>query len=72
MRDKLLTLEEAKEYLRIKKVTLYKLVRSGNIPASKVGRQWRFKKDRIDNWLRRQEVAYNKNRKNFKDRCGIG
>lgn len=63
MQDKLMTLDETREYLRIEKITLYKLVRSGKIPASKVGRQWRFKRDRIDNWLRQQEIAYNKNKK---------
>lgn len=62
MKDRLMTLDDASEYLRIKKVTLYTLVRNGKIPASKVGRQWRFRKERLDNWLHQQEIAYRRRR----------
>lgn len=42
------SIEEAEEYLGIKKRTLYKLAKSGNIPAVKIGGQWRFSKFRLD------------------------
>jgi excisionase family DNA binding protein len=43
--------EEAKRYLKLTKSTFYRLLQSNQIPASKIGRQWRFKKEEIDKWL---------------------
>jgi len=31
--------------------TLYKLVQSGALPGQKVGKQWRFRKSAVDEWL---------------------
>ena len=42
------SIEEAEEYLGIKKRTLYKLAKTGNIPAIKIGGQSRFSKYRLD------------------------
>ena len=48
-RDRVIfSIEEAEEYLGIKKRTLYKLAKTGNIPAIKIGGQWRFSKYRLD------------------------
>lgn len=46
-----LTIDELAAYLKIAKSTLYKLSQEGRIPAQKVGRHWRFRKDAIDRWL---------------------
>ncbi len=46
-----LTIDELADYLRIPKSTLYKLAQAGKIPAQKVGRHWRFRKEAIDRWL---------------------
>jgi excisionase family DNA binding protein len=40
------------EFLKIAKPTLYKYIRSGQIPAFKVGRIWRFHRDALDAWVR--------------------
>jgi len=53
MVDKLLVVDEALEYLRLSKPTLYKLIKKGKLPASKVGHQWRFDKDELKGWLKR-------------------
>ena len=47
----ILTVDEAAEYLRIPKSSLYKLAKEGKIPCQKVGRSWRFHRQVIDNWL---------------------
>jgi len=39
----------AADYLHIKKWTLYRLAKKGKVPGIKVGGQWRFKKDVLDN-----------------------
>ena len=54
----LLTFDETKEFLRITTSTLYRLVQNGVVPASKVGGQWRFKRDRLEKWLSAQEVRF--------------
>ena len=47
----ILTVDEAAEYLRIPKSSLYKLAQEGKVPCQKVGRHWRFHRDAIDTWL---------------------
>ena len=47
----ILTVDEISDYLKIPKSTIYKLVREGKIPAQKIGRHWRFRKEAIDLWL---------------------
>ena len=54
MDSKLLTFDEVKKYLRVSSSTLYRMAQAGKIPASKVGRAWRFKKEKIDAWLDKQ------------------
>ena len=55
--SELMTVEELAAYLRVTKKTIYRLLRQGKIPATKVGRQWRFEKARIDEWLHRSSVG---------------
>ena len=49
----LMTLEEVAKYLRVTKKTIYRFLERGLIPATKIGRQWRFDRDSIDVWVRR-------------------
>ncbi|HMN15963.1 MAG TPA: helix-turn-helix domain-containing protein [Bellilinea sp.] len=44
----IMTIEEVAEYLRVPVSSLYKLAQQGKIPASKVGRHWRFRREFID------------------------
>ncbi|KPJ52142.1 MAG: hypothetical protein AMJ37_03465 [Dehalococcoidia bacterium DG_18] len=50
----LLTTKEAAEYLKLNYMTVYKLAQRGRIPASKIGGNWRFKKELLDDWLAKQ------------------
>lgn len=55
MRDEaFLTTEEVLEYLQVNLRTVYRLIKAGKIPAVRVGRQWRFRKSDIDEWLQSQ------------------
>ena len=47
----LMTLDEVAAYLRLSKDTAYRMAQTGNLPASKVGVQWRFRKADVDQWL---------------------
>jgi excisionase family DNA binding protein len=47
----LMTIDEVAEYLRVKKRTVYDWVKKGKIPAIKAVGLWRFRRERIDQWL---------------------
>ena len=49
-----LTTEEVLGYLKVTPRTIYRLIRTGELPAVRVGRQWRFRRADLDNWLDRQ------------------
>lgn len=49
-----MNVEEVADYLRVAPATIYRLAQQGKIPGAKVGRSWRFSKDRIDRWLDEQ------------------
>ena len=51
----ILTLEELHSYLKIPKPTLYALAQHGRIPAAKVGKHWRFRRNDINEWLKAQQ-----------------
>ena len=54
MTDKWMTVKDVAEYLQLSKDQIYRLAQQGKIPASKVGRGWRFKREKIDDWMESQ------------------
>ena len=52
MDKEILTTQEAIEYLRVTRMTIYKLVKNGRIKGVKAGRDYRFLKSELDNFLR--------------------
>jgi excisionase family DNA binding protein len=52
--DRIMTLEEVAEYLRVKPQTIYTWAQENKIPAAKIGREWRFRKTVIDKWFNDQ------------------
>lgn len=53
----LMTIEELADYLKVTRRTIYEWLKQHKVPAVKMVGQWRFKKDKIDAWLDRQESA---------------
>jgi len=51
--NELMNVKEAAKYLRVNYMTVYKLVKKKRIPATKVGGNWRFKQEILDEWLLR-------------------
>ncbi len=62
MQETLLTVEQVASYLKVDKFTVYRLLAQKEMPAFKVGNQWRFRKAMIDAWLMRNS---NVRRKGF-------
>jgi len=51
MDTEILDLEQAMEFLRASERTMIKLLRDENVPARKIGREWRFTKNSLLEWL---------------------
>jgi excisionase family DNA binding protein len=47
----ILTVIEVARFLRVPKSTVYKLARVGKLPASKIGKHWRFLLRDIHDWM---------------------
>lgn len=53
--DLVLTVAELAEYLKLSEKTVRSLAGRGDLPGRKVGNQWRFRKQEIDEWLRSRD-----------------
>jgi excisionase family DNA binding protein/PAS domain S-box-containing protein len=49
-RKRVLTVKDVAAYLQVSQTTIYRLVWRGQIPAFKVGGDWRFNIDSVDEW----------------------
>jgi len=47
----IMTSKEVAKYLRIHQITLYKLIRRGEIPSFKIGSDYRFSRGEIEKWI---------------------
>ncbi len=50
-RNDIMTLEEVAAYLKLKPQTIYTWAQEKEIPAAKIGKEWRFRKSIIDEWF---------------------
>jgi len=50
-----MTAEEVAAFLRVHRTTLYRLARSGRIPAFKIGSDWRFYREQVTEWMKKNE-----------------
>ena len=50
--NEVLTAGEVASYLRVSLSTIYRLLKSGDLPAFKIGSDWRFNRVHIEEWLR--------------------
>jgi excisionase family DNA binding protein len=48
--DDIMTVNEVTEYLRIHRTTLYRLLKQKEIPAFRIGSDWRFSRTQLDKW----------------------
>ncbi len=54
-----LTMDEVLGYLRVTPRTIYRLIKTGDLPAVRIGRQWRFRQSDLDAWLSRRQTNAN-------------
>jgi excisionase family DNA binding protein len=53
-----MTVEEVADYLQVHTSTIYRLLKRHEIPAFKLGSDWRFKQESIDRWISQRESAH--------------
>ncbi len=51
--------KEMCEYLGVSRDTLLTWINEKNMPASKVGRSWKFKTSEVDEWIKSGKAAAN-------------
>ncbi|MGO9603704.1 MAG: helix-turn-helix domain-containing protein [Candidatus Binataceae bacterium] len=56
MSSKVLTVAELAEYLRVHRSTIYRLLKALKLPAFRIGSDWRFNREQIDEWRLKQAV----------------
>jgi excisionase family DNA binding protein len=55
MVDEILTLPEVADLLKVAEKTVYTMVKRRDIPAFKVGGQWRFQRTDLLSWIEQQK-----------------
>ncbi len=52
MEDRWLSITEICKYLGVSNDTVYKWIYKHEMPAHRMGRLWKFKKDEVDAWVK--------------------
>ena len=52
MEDRWLSISEICKHLGVSNDTVYKWIDKGGMPAHRMGRLWKFKKDEVDEWVK--------------------
>jgi excisionase family DNA binding protein len=51
-----MTLHEVAAYLRVHTSTVYRLLKKDKLPAFKFGSDWRFNREAIEAWMKKQQT----------------
>jgi len=54
--DPIMSVEEVAEYPSLHPLTVRRLARDGEIPAFKIGRQWRIKRALLEAWIEQRSA----------------
>jgi excisionase family DNA binding protein len=52
----IMTIADVADYLGLHELTVRRLAREGAIPALKLGRQWRVKRDLLEKWIENRSM----------------
>jgi excisionase family DNA binding protein len=53
---RILTVKEVANYLQVSRATVLRLLKRDQLPAFKIGSDWRFNVEQIDRWRAEQEI----------------
>lgn len=51
--DQFLTVQEVAELMRVSTMTVYRLIKAGDLPAARVGRSYRLRQAQVESYLER-------------------
>ena len=57
MQKEIMNVSELAHYLGVSRSKIYKLIKEKKIPASKIGRQYKFSKQIVDAWLKENMIT---------------
>ena len=57
LKGSVLTVQEVSSYLRVHPSTIYRMLKRNQLPAFRVGSDWRFTVEAIDQWRARAEAC---------------
>ena len=49
--DDIMTVEDVAKYLKMRPQTVYKWAQEGRLPGAKLGKEWRFRRRILDEWI---------------------
>ena len=49
--EEIMTVDEVARHLKLKPQTVYKWAQEGQIPGAKLGKEWRFRRRILDEWV---------------------
>jgi excisionase family DNA binding protein len=55
--DTLLTTRQLQDLLQVDRITIYRMLNDGRLQGFKVGGQWRFSRQAIEQWLQEQQAS---------------
>ncbi len=55
--DRWLSVQEVAAHLGVSRETVYAWIKNKAMPAHRVGRHWKFKKEEVDQWVRNDGAA---------------
>ena len=61
----MLTAKDMQELLQVDRSTIYRMAEAGQLPAVKVGKQWRFPGDLVADWLNAQAAPENRDSRRY-------
>jgi excisionase family DNA binding protein len=52
----IMTVHDVAGYLRLSEAKVYRLAKEGRVPSFRLGKSWRFRRDLIDEWTKRETL----------------
>jgi len=52
----IMTVHDVAGYLRLSEAKVYRLAKEGRVPSFRLGKSWRFRRDLIDEWTRKETL----------------
>ena len=50
----IMTVHDVASYLRLSEAKVYRLAKAGCVPSFRLGKSWRFRRDLLDEWIRKE------------------